>query len=92
MSQSKQNNMELLVGTNLEVMSRTIYIAVDVQFDKNGETYEANLTCCLSEDINIGFDSWDITIANEEELPELTAEETEQLKEFAKKYAQVLAD
>ena len=92
MSQSKQNKMDNLFATNGEVTSKTVFYAIDLQFDKNGKTYEANLTCCLSEDINTGFDSWDITITNEEELPELTAEETKQLEEFAKKYTQILAD
>ena len=83
--------MNNLIVSNIEETSKTVFYAVDVQFEKDGETYEANVTCILSEDENNGFDSWDITIANDDELPELTADEIEKLEDFAKLYAQKLA-
>ena len=83
--------MNNLIVSNIEETSKTVFYAVDVQFEKDGETYEANVTCILSEDENNGFDSWDITIANEDELPELTVDEVEKLEDFAKLYAQKLA-
>lgn len=83
--------MNNLIVSNIEETSKTVFYAVDVQFEKDGETYEANVTCILSEDENNGFDSWDITIANDDELPELTVDEVEKLEDFAKLYAQKLA-
>ena len=83
--------MDNLIVTHIEETSKTVFYAVDVEFEKDGETHEANVTCILSEDENNGFDSWDVTIANDDELPELTMEEKEQLESLAKKYAQKLA-
>lgn len=81
-----------LITTNIETTSRTITTAVDVQFEKDGATHEANVTCIYNQDTNIGYDDWDCLIANEEELPELTLEEENQILEHAKKYAEKLVD
>lgn len=80
-----------LTTTNIEVTSKTVVYAVDVQFEKDGKSHEANVTCILSEDINTGYDSWETTLANEDELSGLTHEEITQIEEHAKKYAEKLA-
>ena len=81
-----------LLTTNIEVTSKTVVYAVDVQFEKGGETHEANVTCILSDDENTGYAGWETTLANEDELPELTHEETEQIEQHAKKYAEKFGD
>ena len=83
MLNQKQNNMLNLLTTNIEVTSKTVFYAVDVQFEKGGETHEANVTCILSDDENTGYAGWETTLANEDELPELTHEEITQIEEHA---------
>ena len=81
-----------LLTTNIEVTSKTVVYAVDVQFEKGGKTHEANVTCILSDDENTGYAGWETTLANEDELPELTHEETAQIEQHAKKYAEKFGD
>jgi hypothetical protein len=81
-----------LLTTDIEVTSKTVCYAVDVQFEKDGEFHEANVTCILYDDENTGFPSWETTLANEDELPGLTQEEITEIKEHAQKYADKLAD
>lgn len=83
--------MNNLLVTNIEQAHMSVTYDVNVQFDKNGETHEANVTCSLSVDENIGYDSWETTIANIEELPELKSEEIEGIEKIARKYAKHLA-
>jgi len=80
-----------LLTTNIEVTSKTVAYAVDVEFEKDGEPYEANVTCILYDDDNTGYASWEITLANEDELPELTQDEITEIEEHAKKDAEKLA-
>jgi len=47
--------------------------------------------CILYDDENTGYASWEITLANEDELPELTQDEITEIEEHAKKYAEKLA-
>lgn len=88
-----QNNQDMLklITTDIEVTSKTVVYAVDVQFEKDGKSHEANVTCILSEDINTGYDSWETTLANEDELSGLTHEEITEIEQHAQKYAQNLA-
>ena len=89
-----------LVTTNTEMVSQAITIAVDVEFEKNGTTHEANVTCIYNEDMNIGYSDWECLIANvgevvsssgtQKTLPDLTIEEENEILEHAKKYAEKL--
>jgi hypothetical protein len=81
-----------LLTTNIETTSRTITTAVGVQFEKDGTTHEANVTCIYNQDTNIGYDDWDCLIANEIELPDLTTDEEKEILEHALKYAEKLVD
>ena len=69
---------------NIEVLGKKVTYAVDVEFEKDGETCEANVTCTYDEDANIGFPEWDCLIANDDELPDLTTEEENEIINYAK--------
>ena len=73
-------NITVLGG---EITHQVITHAVDVMFKKNGESYEANVTIVVTDDMNISCTDVDHYLANEDELPELTVEEKQQLFDMA---------
>jgi hypothetical protein len=80
--------MENIKPFGVEPMSATLTMAVDISFEKDGKTYEANITVQREEIINMAYIDYTCTIANQEELPELTEDETQNLFEIAEEFAE----
>lgn len=77
--------------TRGEITSKQITVAVDVTFEKDEETFEAQVTCIYNSDENTGWTQWETILVNEEELPNLTDDELQLINETAEKFAEELA-
>lgn len=73
-----------VTGGELGQIATTYY--VDVEFEKDGTTYEANITITKTYSDNIGYTNWEHHLSNEDELPELTEDEKELLFNEADHY------
>lgn len=77
--------------TRGEITSKQITVAVDVTFEKDEETFEAQVTCIYNSDENTGWTQWETILVNEEELPNLTNDEEAEILKYAENFAEELA-